>query len=95
MNDESPDASFPCTECLAGHLHREYVTYFTWLNDELITVTDFPAWICDVCGRREYDLHALNQLNLLLNPNAGKSTPKARPVSRKSDTKGPRASRTE
>jgi hypothetical protein len=39
----------------------------TWLGDELITVPDFPAWVCDVCGRREYDLQALNQLNLLLN----------------------------
>jgi YgiT-type zinc finger domain-containing protein len=95
MKSESPEASVPCTECLAGHLQRKSLTYFTWLNDELITVTDFPAWICDMCGRREYDLHALNQLNLLLNPAAGKSTPKARPVSRKSDSKSSRPSRTE
>ena len=58
-------------------MHREYVTYFTWLGDELITVPDFPAWMCDVCGRREYDVHALNQLSLLLAPNAGHPNPKA------------------
>ena len=52
-------------------MHRHFLTYFTWLGDELITVPDFPAWVCDVCGRREYDLQALNQLNLLLNSNAG------------------------
>jgi YgiT-type zinc finger domain-containing protein len=57
-------------------MHREYVTYFTWLGDELITVPDFPAWMCDVCGRREYDVHALNQLSLLLAPNAGHPSPR-------------------
>jgi len=62
----------PCRGCQAGQLQLRYVTYFTWLADELITVPNFPAWICDVCGRREYDPHAINQLNLLLNPSAGK-----------------------
>jgi YgiT-type zinc finger domain-containing protein len=69
-------SSIPCTECQAGQMNRHYVTYFTWLGEELITVPDFPAWVCDVCGRREYDPYALNQLNMLLNPNAGKPTHK-------------------
>jgi hypothetical protein len=76
-------------------MHRHYLAYFTWLGDELITVPDFPSWICDVCGRREYDLHSLNQLNLLLNPNAGKPSPRQRPVSLKKDSKNQRPSRTE
>lgn len=59
-------------------MHRRYITYFTWLGDELITVPDFPAWICDVCGRREYDGFALNQLSLLLSPNAGKPMTRGR-----------------
>lgn len=78
MSKIDRDATIPCSECQAGQMHREFLTYFTWLGDELITVPDFPAWVCDVCGRRENDLHALNQLNLLLNPNAGKR-PSARP----------------
>jgi YgiT-type zinc finger domain-containing protein len=53
-------------------MHRTFLTYFTWLGDELITVPDFPAWVCDVCGKREFDVHALNQLSLLLSPTAGK-----------------------
>jgi len=53
-------------------MRRRYVTYFTWMGEELITVPDFPAWVCDVCGRREYDPRALNHLSLLLSPNAGK-----------------------
>ena len=86
----------PCAECQAGIMHRKKITYLTWLNDDLITVPDFPAWVCDVCGRREYDGQALFQLNLLLNPNAGKPTPLARKhrVSKKKpQQKGPRASR--
>lgn len=77
MKHYHSDDTMPCTECQAGQMHREYVTYFTWLGDELITVPDFPAWMCDVCGRREYDVHALNQLSLLLAPNAGHPSPKA------------------
>ena len=57
-----------CGECQAGQLRRGYVTYFTWLGDELITVPDFPAWICDICGKREYDHEAVNQINILFNP---------------------------
>jgi len=68
----TPEQSFPCTECQAGHMRRRLVTYFTWLEDELITVPDFPSWVCDVCGRREYDMQAISQLSMLLNPNAGR-----------------------
>ncbi len=74
MNADKADYTFPCNECQAGQMRRVFVTYFTWLGEELITVPDFPAWKCDVCGRREYDMHALNQLSLLLNPNAGTPT---------------------
>lgn len=59
-------------------MHLTDITYFTWLADELITVPNFPAWICDVCGKREYDSRAVQQLNLLLNPNAGRPSSPAR-----------------
>jgi YgiT-type zinc finger domain-containing protein len=89
---EPVDSSFPCTECQAGQLRRRYVTYFTWLADELITVPDFPSWVCDVCGRREYDIHALNQLSLLLNPTAGKPRPRTtKPITE--EKKNPRVRR--
>jgi YgiT-type zinc finger domain-containing protein len=69
----SLDPVFPCAECQAGHMHRDYVAYFTYLGDELISVPDFPAWVCDICGRCEYDENALTRLTLLLSPNAGKT----------------------
>ena len=68
------DPVFPCRECQAGHMHRDYIAYFTWLGDELIAVPDFPAWVCDICGRGEYAENALTRLTLLLSPNAGKTT---------------------
>jgi YgiT-type zinc finger domain-containing protein len=61
-----------CPECHAGHYHLQYLTYFTWLNEELVTVPNFPAWVCDVCGRREYDVRAVSWLNTLLSPHAGR-----------------------
>ncbi len=77
-NDSLPQP-IPCNECASGLMHLRFITYFTWLNDELVTVPNFPAWICDVCGRREYDEKAISWLTMLLNPNAGKPTPRKRP----------------
>ena len=77
MSDK-PISSLPelvsCSECQAGVMRLKFVTYFTWLDDELITVPNFPAWICDVCGRREYDEKSISWLTMLLSPNAGKPT---------------------
>lgn len=76
--DESPKAAgqsefiHVCPECHTGKLRLEYLTYFTWLNDELITVPNFPSWVCDVCGKREYDNHAISWLNMLLSPTTGR-----------------------
>ena len=61
----------PCYKCQGGRKTLRTVTLMTWLGDDLVTVPDFPAWICDLCGHRTYDTHALAQLSLLLNPDAG------------------------
>lgn len=87
---ETPDLNetSPCHVCPAGVMHLQFITYFTWLGDELITVPNFPAWICDVCGRREYDARAVSWLSALLNPDAGKSTNKRRVTGRPSPRRG-------
>ncbi len=69
---------YPCNECHAGILQPRRITYFTWLGTELISVPHFPAWVCDVCGKCEYDLKAITWLNTILNPNAGKPTKRQR-----------------
>lgn len=85
--NESPSTQIParniqCTECPAGNLHLRHITYFTWLGEELVTVPNFPAWICDMCGKREYDERAITWLAMLLSPNAGKSTHRVKPTRR-------------
>jgi YgiT-type zinc finger domain-containing protein len=76
-----------CSECQAGHMHRTYVTYYTWIGNELITVPDFPAWVCDICGRCDYDENALARLSLLLSPNAGKAIVSSRKLTKKERSK--------
>lgn len=81
MSDDTanlPPQSIPCFECASGLMRLRFLTYFTWLNGELITVPGFPAWVCDVCGRREYDEKAISWLTMLLSPNAGRSTQRKR-----------------
>ena len=74
MSDHHDQATFACNECPAGMMHLQFITYFTWLDKELVTVPNFPAWVCDVCGKREYDERAVNWLTTLLSPNAGQTT---------------------
>lgn len=71
-NKNEPEVSLVCPECKAGVMRLRYMTYFTWLEDELITVPNFPAWVCDMCGRREYDARAITWLNTMLNPATGR-----------------------
>lgn len=85
-----PEPVPTCRECQAGHLRRRKVTYFTWLMDELITVPDFPAWVCDVCGRRVYDPQAITQLSTLLNPTAGKPSSSVKRLHNNHDKSTPR-----
>ena len=68
QENEAPDNKGMCLECGTGVLKLQHLTYFTWLNNELITVPDFPAYVCDICGRREYDGRSITWLNTLLNP---------------------------
>ncbi len=72
MTDKKPE-SYQCRECQAGMMHLQHITYFTWLNEELVTVPNFPAWVCDFCGRREYDSRAISWLTTMLNPETGKA----------------------
>jgi len=65
---DNPTSMIACSECHIGQMHQTKVTYFTWLSEDLVTVPDFPAWVCDICGRLEYDFEALNNLALLLCP---------------------------
>jgi len=71
---ETDSTPYPCDDCQAGLRRLQFITYFTWLGDELVMVPNFPAWVCDVCGRRDYDEKSIAWLSMLLNPDAGKPT---------------------
>jgi YgiT-type zinc finger domain-containing protein len=84
--NEAREPATICPECPAGIMRLNYITYFTWLNEELVTVPNFPAWVCDMCGRREFDPRAITWLNALLNPVTG--VKKASRMRRKSEHTG-------
>ncbi len=67
-NDQQPGEArlYRCLDCRAGVRRLRYLTYFTWFRDQLITEPQFPAWVCDICGEREYDRRAISWLNTLL-----------------------------
>jgi len=63
---------YTCPECQAGRLRLKHLTYFTRLGSDFIAVPEFPAWVCDVCGRCEYDQRALSWLSVILDPHTGR-----------------------
>ena len=64
---ESPQAGpETCFECRVGVLRPARAFYCAWVGGQFLTIPDFPAWTCDVCGRREYDHGALKDLRALL-----------------------------
>ena len=87
VDSDSSEIIYQCPECSAGLMRLSYITYFTWLNEELVTVPNFPAWICDLCGRREFDPRAITWLNTLLNPSAGRA--RGRRISQKNQPTQP------
>lgn len=82
MVNPSDSKSYSCNECQAGKLTAKRVTYYTWLGNQMVTVPDFPAWVCDVCGRLEYDHQAVSWLHIFLNHEAGKPAAIRKPKSK-------------
>jgi len=96
MSQPYEKPGFACNECQAGMMRLKFISYFTWLDEELVSVPNFPAWVCDVCGKREYDERAVNWLTTLLSPNAGqttiaKKTNRHVPISRKGQNRASKA----
>ena len=80
-----------CPECQVGLVKRRGSTYYTWIGNELGIVPDFPCWVCDVCGHRDWDQGAVLQLGMLLSPTAGTNTfDRVPPAAAKNSGKGKR-----
>lgn len=64
--DPEPRPSFTCPECRLGTARPTPVFYCGRAAGLFLTVPDFPAWTCDVCGFREYDAKALHELETVV-----------------------------
>ena len=53
-----------------GTMQPRAVPFAHWFEGQFITIPSFPAWVCDICGERQYDSAALEQLELILGPEA-------------------------
>ena len=53
-----------------GTLHQKPVTFAHWFEGHFIIIPNFPGWVCDFCGEREYDAGAIEQLEMSLGPEA-------------------------
>lgn len=54
-----------CPRCQIGVLQRGQATFTAIYMDDLLSVPHLTAWTCDICGYREFDAHALQQVELL------------------------------
>ncbi len=57
---------FPCPDCYAGSLNLARAFLFSVREGYPLCIPNFPAWVCDVCRYREYDLKSLAELEMLL-----------------------------
>ncbi len=73
-SEKPSEEHYPCPKCAGGILRLRYETHFTRLRGVMITVPDFPVWVCDICGHREEDVRARRWLNILLSPAVGRPT---------------------
>jgi hypothetical protein len=55
-----------CPECEVGTLRRQRAFFFMVQEKQPICIPDFTAWVCDICGRREFDSAALIELRAML-----------------------------
>ncbi len=60
------EVKHPCPECKVGNLQVKAAFLFQVQDRQPICIPDFPAWVCDFCGWREYDSTALAELYAML-----------------------------
>lgn len=71
MNAESElQPTFVCPHCQMGTLRPKPVIFAHWFEGQFIVIPNFPGWVCDICGEREYDAAALERLEMSLGPEA-------------------------
>ncbi len=78
--------SVRCPQCMLGAMTPTKAFYCQWSNGHFITAPDFPAWVCDVCGAREYEPQAVLELQTLIEMrHPALSRPARRPAANQDD----------
>ena len=65
-SNPEPHSAYICPHCLTGTMQLRRVAFAHWYGGQFITIPNFPGWVCDVCGEREYDTVALDQVETIL-----------------------------
>ncbi len=55
-----------CPICRVGRLTKRSMAYVEWHHGNLLVVDRMPVQLCDMCGERDYDDAAIENLQQLL-----------------------------
>lgn len=79
MKTSLPAHPETCPRCLVGRIQRKRIPYAAVIEDQLLTIPRFPAWVCDICHAYIYDPAAMSRLEASLNASQqSKKTPRVR-----------------
>ena len=68
MKSSLPDNPETCPRCYVGRIQQKGTLLSTIVNGELLSIPNFPTWVCDMCHISMYDPAAIAQLRALLVP---------------------------
>lgn len=77
MQSALPANPETCPRCYVGRITFNKLNLVTLVSGNLLTVPDFPAWVCDVCHAYIYDPKALARLHAVLNTPPAKRPPQS------------------
>ena len=61
-----------CPRCLIGQFQARKAVYTRLVGDKVVSMPDMHAYVCDICGYKEYDYTAMQQLQHLINADGEK-----------------------
>lgn len=65
----------PCKECYFGRMNASTAAFIAAFNDQVMTIPNVPAQVCDVCGAVTYDANYLRKLRQHLHKHIPNKTP--------------------
>lgn len=92
MNDEF---YYECPRCQIGYCKRHEVTYTRIHNGHPISAPQTPRYVCDICGYKEFDPEALENLLRMVGKSLSRTgdNAKRRPTAAKPEAQGKRKPR--